>query len=147
MQTYAIADGMCIKVGKSHNVSARLAQLQTGNPRPLMLIGTLEGNRESEVHALLESRCRRMAGEWFEDCSRSREVLIQLGFTHGFSHPRFNENVANANDETLYESHRDGLATGFQRGLAHALEAYSDDIQFAAHWQDYSWDHRVEEHW
>jgi hypothetical protein len=54
-----------VKVGYSVNPQARVAELQTGNPRPLALIGCFEGTEadERELHARFIND--NLIGEWF----------------------------------------------------------------------------------
>jgi len=54
------------KIGYSSNPSARLSQLQTGNPFPLELTAVISGDLslERELHA--EFKNCKMQGEWFE---------------------------------------------------------------------------------
>lgn len=61
-----------IKVGKATVVPARIAELQTGNPRPLDLLHVLVGGLDLEkaLHKLLAPR-DRMTGEWFDGPSVS----------------------------------------------------------------------------
>ena len=69
--TYAIYDGVALKIGKSiWHPKMRLDSLQTGNPRSLKLIAYSVLLTESTVHRHL-SRWR-VRGEWFEP---SVEVL------------------------------------------------------------------------
>ncbi len=63
----APVDGGRIKIGIASNVAARLANLQTGSPVPLRVIGIIRGVAlavEAELHVRFAScRCH---GEWFE---------------------------------------------------------------------------------
>lgn len=61
-----------VKVGVCTEVESRLAGIQVGNPRQLILVGFLEGDKERAVqHAYQHCRVR---GEWF-----TSEVLEALG--------------------------------------------------------------------
>lgn len=53
------------KIGYSKNPLKRLGQLQTGNPEPLMLVSTIDGdiNTEKELHKRFGAF--RVNGEWF----------------------------------------------------------------------------------
>lgn len=55
-----------VKIGRtsSGNASARLEQLQTGNPYPLELLATTRKHAEGELHARFAAT--RLLGEWFE---------------------------------------------------------------------------------
>lgn len=55
-----------IKVGFARNVPTRIAELQTGNPRPLNLLYVLPGDRRLErgLHLCLQGV--RRVGEWFD---------------------------------------------------------------------------------
>lgn len=54
-----------VKIGCSADVHRRVAQLQTGHPRPLVLLGSMPGSfdEEKRIHQLLKAQ--RIAGEWF----------------------------------------------------------------------------------
>jgi hypothetical protein len=65
-----------IKVGTAMDVKVRMAELQTGNPRPLRLRTVLLGSYDFE-HALHEELSRhRLIGEWFDD-SPSIEWFVE----------------------------------------------------------------------
>lgn len=56
------------KIGTSANIPRRLEQLQTGNSRKLILIGTCAGGREREqfLHDKFQScRCNGGGKEWY----------------------------------------------------------------------------------
>lgn len=72
-----------VKIGMSNNPSARLAQLQTGNPRRLRIMRTVECNDmrrcEQKMHQMYAHA--RRCGEWFElteaeaiECAASAEA-------------------------------------------------------------------------
>ena len=67
---YVISDdaGASIKIGRSANVYARLTTLQTGNPRPLRIIGAWEFDYadilEAERLLLNEFKQWALTGEW-----------------------------------------------------------------------------------
>lgn len=62
---YIITDGTNYKLGYSINPASRLKELQTANAKPLVLLGTAEGEIEDErrYHKLLAET--RLVGEWF----------------------------------------------------------------------------------
>lgn len=62
---YFAAAGDRIKIGWSRKVANRIAQLQTGNPEPVMLLATMPGgvSKERELHRRFAHA--RLAGEWF----------------------------------------------------------------------------------
>lgn len=59
-----------IKVGVSRNPPTRVRNLQTGNPRPLELLGWIQtdGDQDFQLAGMLHSRFEqfRVSGEWFE---------------------------------------------------------------------------------
>jgi hypothetical protein len=71
-QLYVIAEGPDgpLKIGRSISAKNRLASLQTGNPRSLMLIGSITMSAddvfraEQELHEALEQYA--LVGEWFD---------------------------------------------------------------------------------
>lgn len=62
---YIISDGSACKIGTSAAPEHRLAELQTGNPRPMSLLGVLPGGQHTEkvLHRWLKEK--RISGEWF----------------------------------------------------------------------------------
>lgn len=89
MYTYAMLCGESVKVGRSYNVLQRLKQLQTSNPRPISLLGVLEGDHERAIHVHLKnSGVRRITGEWFEYNEETRAALVAkriVGTAEGFA--------------------------------------------------------------
>ena len=64
-----------IKIGYSHSPERRLAKLQTGNPKPLKIIMTLDGDLdfESVLHQKFDDF--RADGEWFYPVKPIREFI------------------------------------------------------------------------
>jgi hypothetical protein len=73
-KVYAIADGECVKVGKTrYHPQQRLEELQTGNPRVLRLLAWTVTLTERQAHRKL--RRWHVRGEWF---AASPELLREL---------------------------------------------------------------------
>jgi hypothetical protein len=72
---YAITDGTAVKIGKvlGQHPRERLAELQTGNPRPLVLLAYTHG-REAAWHKVLSRD--RIRGEWFAPTERVLGALL-----------------------------------------------------------------------
>lgn len=88
-RTYAISNGRAIKVGRAHDIRARLATLQTANPERLKLVATHQCDIESFAHARLEEQgVKRLSGEWFEQSEFALNELGAIGFAfeEEFSH-------------------------------------------------------------
>lgn len=87
---YIITDG----TSYSQNPASRLKELQTANAKPLVLLGTTEGEIEDEkrYHKLLSDT--RLVGEWF---SPSPELFELIGkwITNKVIEPQFNLPVLN----------------------------------------------------
>lgn len=70
MTIYFITDGCSVKIGytKDKNPEKRLKQLQTGNAKPLALLGFIPGDItiEKAIHSDLDAY--REQGEWFTLC-------------------------------------------------------------------------------
>jgi hypothetical protein len=73
---YAISDGTAVKIGKviGQHPRERLAELQTGNPRPLVLVAYTHG-REAVWHRVLSRD--RVRGEWFRLSERVLEARLE----------------------------------------------------------------------
>lgn len=86
MPVYFIRDSSCdaIKIGRSNKVRRRVAQLQTGNPNLLELMGWIESGddvtTEGDLHRIYQAR--RGSGEWFS--IDQDDVLRQLQRFSGF---------------------------------------------------------------
>ena len=77
---YCIQDGDLYKIGWAVDPVKRLAHLQTGNPRPMRLIATLQckcagqaQQRERYLHKT--HRRHRVRGEWFSGEVANRPFL------------------------------------------------------------------------
>lgn len=95
---YAISDGHCVKIGyTSQPPEKRLRQLQTGNPRRLRLIDTLEGDHEVEsyIHRYFDKdRIRNL--EWFN----LKEELVSDFFSY-IRTMRFFEKIGKVANEKI----------------------------------------------
>lgn len=67
MTIYFAQIGEWIKIGftGSEDVSKRIAQLQTGQPQKIVLLGTIPGERDAETGLHQELAISRGNGEWF----------------------------------------------------------------------------------
>lgn len=79
---YFAASGSRIKIGWSARVTARLAQLQTGNPDPVRLLATTPGGRALERRLHERFADARLAGEWFEATPELTTYIEQLAVTN-----------------------------------------------------------------
>lgn len=72
---YFVSDGNAIKIGTTKQLSARLSQMQGGNPTKLVVLATVEGSfaHERAVHQELAEH--RIKGEWFADCQQVRAAV------------------------------------------------------------------------
>jgi hypothetical protein len=64
--TYVVrrgGDGGPVKIGRSSNITKRLAQLQSASAEPVALLHTIAGDVEAELHEKLSRH--RVRGEWF----------------------------------------------------------------------------------
>ncbi|GGU11399.1 GIY-YIG nuclease family protein [Streptomyces lateritius] len=70
MTTYVYVIGeqgsSIVKIGTTNDLSLRLTALQTGNPNPLVLLWSHQGNRELEGHLHATFAAYRVRGEWFD---------------------------------------------------------------------------------
>lgn len=64
---YFITDGIFTKIGKADSPSKRLSEIQVGNPRPLSIVATLNGDPRLEraLQRHFASCGRHVRGEWF----------------------------------------------------------------------------------
>lgn len=88
MTVYAITDGECIKIGISKDVRSRIKELQTGNPRNLVLWGEFDADGsdevvEAELHLKLAGH--RVRGEWFWDCEEVRNTFLEVAQDYRFA--------------------------------------------------------------
>lgn len=81
---YFIGDGNFVKIGfTSNDAVQRLAQLQTGNPKPLALYGWIKGDRNLEKRLHEHFRVYREEGEWFRLSAEIR-AFIDFRCLHGY---------------------------------------------------------------
>lgn len=113
MTVYFIRVDKRVKIGFSHDVEKRLKGLKTACPSPPVLLGVIDGNRntEAKIHAKLARH--RATGEWFYYCDEVRfqiEALINQGALDGDDIGDDADNrPARENFEeidTLWENHR-----------------------------------------
>lgn len=124
LKTYAITTGRFLKVGKATNVDVRMRSLQTSNPERLELLAAVDRDIEREVHESLErADVRRMVGEWFVDCSQSRDVLRSFGLC-----PQVSPSPEETHRTELADAFRDGLELGWLRAFDHVRESMSVDL-------------------
>ena len=72
---YFISDGTAIKIGRSHNVTARLKDLNCGNSNRLSLLASIEGHSKQETAVHVELAEFKLQGEWFRDCAEVRSAI------------------------------------------------------------------------
>jgi hypothetical protein len=74
---YLIADRdrTVAKLGYSKNPDKRLKQLQTGHPRPLVLLATFRGSIADEVRFHQWLSPDRTSGEWFRWSDKIDRIL------------------------------------------------------------------------
>jgi hypothetical protein len=78
--TYVVSDGEFLKIGRATDAAKRIASLQTGNPRRLVLLGVVARNIEQRIHECLGLRgVQRHVGEWFDDNAVARDLLARAG--------------------------------------------------------------------
>lgn len=67
MTIYFAEMGSWLKIGYTlaDNASKRIAQLQTGQPQKIILLGTISGDRDAELGLHEEFASSRGNGEWF----------------------------------------------------------------------------------
>lgn len=90
-ELYVIGEGRSgpIKIGRSKSARARLAALQTGNPRRLKLLASyrMEPDSVSLAESYLHEELSRFAmmGEWFDlDASFIAEYMPDFMLSNGF---------------------------------------------------------------
>lgn len=77
MYIYFIRSGKegAIKIGITYDVLDRMEKLQVGNPEELILLGLMEGDKETEQRIQLSfSKCL-IRGEWFKPVSTLLEFI------------------------------------------------------------------------
>jgi adenine deaminase len=87
---YFIQEGVrgAIKIGWANDPAARMASLQTANPRRLRALGLISGGPYDEMNWHMRFKDTRLSGEWFK---RTNELVaaIKAERTHILlEHPR-----------------------------------------------------------
>lgn len=73
------SDAGPIKIGYTESsATERREELQTGSAWPLSLLGTIEGDRETEAMLHHKFAAQRMQGEWFRGSVRRRVLALIL---------------------------------------------------------------------
>jgi hypothetical protein len=75
---YCITDGTAVKIGYSLKPEARVGELQTGNPRRLRLLATVEGTPTDERNLHVKYLHLNILQEWFRP---TKAVLSEFGLT------------------------------------------------------------------
>ena len=67
-----------IKVGYTENLPHRMKNMRTANPHGMVLIGTVNGNKnhEKKIQKVLKEYC--VIGEWFKDCDEVRDYIDKI---------------------------------------------------------------------
>jgi hypothetical protein len=63
---YVARCGKYCKIGYSMTPEQRITNLQTGNPEPVILLGTIEGTQDTEARFHAQFHDKRVRGEWFD---------------------------------------------------------------------------------
>lgn len=111
-RVYVIGCQVGCKIGwTSKDPAERVRALQTGNPYPLHLVGSVEGTVEMERDAHARFEDYRMAGEWFR--VNPFDALMWLTYETGCSREFMKMRL-----EHPFEPQ------GCMHGILHALDAY-----------------------
>jgi len=85
-RVYFIQHGMdgAIKIGRARNPAGRRADLQTGTPERLVVLGSFTGGEfvEAQLHA--EFAEDRISGEWFRPTDRLVSLILTMTDGEGF---------------------------------------------------------------
>lgn len=102
MTIYFAKMGEWIKIGyTAGEASKRIAQLQTGQPQKIELIGTIEGERDAESGLHQEFAEFRGNGEWFK---RDAELTTSIAFLVENQHPWYFSRLRAKVDKIWIES-------------------------------------------
>ena len=76
---YFFRSGPFVKIGTTRNLKHRLQNVQTSHPTPLVLIGSVKGDKrlERELHRRFASL--RVNGEWFREVHELAVYIANLG--------------------------------------------------------------------
>ena len=67
-----------IKVGFTENLPHRMNNMRTANPHGMVLIGTVNGNKNHEKKIQKVLKEYNVVGEWFKDCEEVREYIDKI---------------------------------------------------------------------
>lgn len=81
-----------IKIGTTSNLKRRMIELQAANPKPLTLLGTIEGSFDTEATLHLIFAKYRVQGEWFRS-SGELKALQKILSNRGQGYPTEVKNV------------------------------------------------------
>lgn len=74
---YVAKCGKYHKIGYSKTPERRVESLQTGNPEPVVLVGTIEGTKDTELQLHQQFHAKRVRGEWFELTDEDVQWLLK----------------------------------------------------------------------
>lgn len=77
-----------VKVGFANDVLKRIAQLQTGNHRPLHIVKMFHGDSKLEAALHRSFRHEKLAGEWFEYSEDVRQTLSMFEDKGSYDEPK-----------------------------------------------------------
>ncbi len=112
-----LGDSGPVKIGKTTNVTARIAKLQTGCPEKLHVLRVVGKNIETELHRRYAEQRRH--GEWFELAPELVETLTK----EQFASDSRTIPIAVATDSCLTSDHRSPITDPDRQ---HAPEAPAD---------------------
>ncbi len=78
---YFILAGTAVKIGRTANVPARVAGMQTGCPHDLRILAILEGEKKEERELHRRFASKRLRGEWFK---YDRDIAVYLNDRKSF---------------------------------------------------------------
>ena len=133
-------NGGLIKIGKAKNLKDRLAMLQTGSAAPLVCLGYLEGDRESEMHRRFARL--RLFGEWFRPGQELVEFILKEA--NGVARPIEREGCAAFEVQWLvkrWQRHHpgewiDGTDEGAWQGRLNELDGFVHEREYGPYTEE-----------
>ncbi len=75
---YFVASGDAVKIGTTGDLRTRLADMQSGNPVPLRLLGCIPGGRAIEQKLHRRFRALHLSREWFKNTGDLQEFTESI---------------------------------------------------------------------
>lgn len=134
-------NGGPVKIGKSSDPETRLANLQAGNPYPLIVKAVCKGGLGAETQIHKHFASSRLRSEWFQETQALTELMKRLPTLKEVREGKFCPEILN-NDRTImielyklgYSYEELGNLYGLSRSRVHQIVSNYDPCRPRSKW-------------